>query len=92
MGIVKRMNRRLVDPRDPDLIIHPLPELPHTPRRPCFCLSVRVLLPVPDTADRHADRHAPAYNIVHAARVLIERATGCGWSLMKVRERLLKAA
>ncbi len=30
LGIVKWMNRRLVDPRDPELITHPLPELLHT--------------------------------------------------------------
>lgn len=36
--------------------------------------------------------NALAYNIVHAARVLLERATGQGWSLKRVRERLLKAA
>jgi len=36
--------------------------------------------------------NALSYNIVHAVRVLLEQATGRGWSLMKVRERVLKAA
>jgi hypothetical protein len=36
--------------------------------------------------------NALAYNIVHAARVLLEQATGQGWSLKRVRERVLKAA
>jgi len=45
----------------------------------CFCAASPVL-------------NALAYNIVHTARVLLEKATGRGWSLMKVRERLLKAA
>jgi hypothetical protein len=36
--------------------------------------------------------NALSYNIVHAARVLLEEATGRGWSLKKVRERVLKAA
>lgn len=31
-----------------------------------------------------------AYNIVHATRVLVETATGVGWSLRRVRERVLK--
>jgi hypothetical protein len=36
--------------------------------------------------------NALSYNIVHAARVLLEQATGQGWSLKRVRERVLKAA
>jgi len=36
--------------------------------------------------------NALSYNIVHVARVLLEQATGRGWSLKRVRERLLKAA
>ena len=36
--------------------------------------------------------NALAYNIVHAARVLLEQATGRGWSMKRVRERVLKAA
>jgi hypothetical protein len=36
--------------------------------------------------------NALAYNIVHTARVLLEQATGQGWSLKRVRERVLKAA
>jgi len=36
--------------------------------------------------------NALSYNIVHVARVLLEQATGQGWSLKRVRERLLKAA
>ena len=36
--------------------------------------------------------NALAYNIVHTARVLLEKATGEGWSLKRVRERVLKAA
>jgi hypothetical protein len=36
--------------------------------------------------------NALAYNIVHTARVLLEQATGEGWSLKRVRERLLKVA
>jgi hypothetical protein len=36
--------------------------------------------------------NALAYNVVHAVRALLERATGCGWSLKRVRERVLKAA
>jgi hypothetical protein len=36
--------------------------------------------------------NALAYNIVHAARVLLEQATGQGWSIKRVRERVLKAA
>lgn len=35
---------------------------------------------------------ALAYNLVHAARTLLEAATGRGWGLMRVRERLLKTA
>jgi hypothetical protein len=33
-----------------------------------------------------------AYNIVHTARILIETATGEGWSLRRVRERILRTA
>lgn len=33
---------------------------------------------------------ALAYNLVHAARVLMEQATGEGWGLRRVRERVLK--
>ena len=36
--------------------------------------------------------NALAYNIAHAARVLIETATGEGWSLRRVRERVLRVA
>lgn len=36
--------------------------------------------------------NALAYNIVHVARVFLEQATGRGWSLKRVRERLLKTA
>ena len=36
--------------------------------------------------------NALAYNVAHAARVLVETATGEGWSLMRVRERLLRVA
>jgi hypothetical protein len=36
--------------------------------------------------------NALAYNIVHTARVLLEQATGQGWSLKRVRERVFKAA
>jgi hypothetical protein len=36
--------------------------------------------------------NAPAYNVAHAARVLLGSATGEGWSLKRVRERALKAA
>jgi hypothetical protein len=35
---------------------------------------------------------ALAYNLVHAARVLMEQATGEGWGLRRVRERVLKVA
>ena len=34
--------------------------------------------------------NALAYNVAHAARVLMEEATGQGWSLLRVRERLLR--
>jgi hypothetical protein len=34
--------------------------------------------------------NALAYNLVHAARVLMEQATGEGWGLRRVRERVLK--
>src|SRR2546422_9283215 len=33
-----------------------------------------------------------AYNVVHAARVLMETASGAGWSLRRVRERVLRVA
>jgi hypothetical protein len=33
-----------------------------------------------------------AYNVVHAARVMIESATKEGWSLRRVRERVLRVA
>jgi hypothetical protein len=36
--------------------------------------------------------NALAYNLAHAARVLVEEATGEGWSLRRVRERLLRVA
>ncbi len=36
--------------------------------------------------------NALAYNVAHAARVLVETATGEGWSLMRLRERLLRVA
>lgn len=36
--------------------------------------------------------HALAYNVAHAARVLIEEATGEGWSLQRFRERVLRTA
>ena len=36
--------------------------------------------------------NALAYNLVHAARVLLEQATGEGWGLLRVRERVLKVA
>ncbi len=33
-----------------------------------------------------------AYDVVHVARVLLERASGEGWSLRRVRERVLRVA
>lgn len=36
--------------------------------------------------------NALAYNLAHAARVLMEAATGEGWSLMRLRERVLRVA
>lgn len=36
--------------------------------------------------------NALAYNLVHAARALISAADGRGWSLQRVRERLLRVA
>jgi hypothetical protein len=36
--------------------------------------------------------NALSYNIVHTVRVLLEKATGRGWSLKRVRERVLKVA
>ena len=33
-----------------------------------------------------------AYEVVHAGRCLMEAATGDGWSLRRMRERVLKAA
>lgn len=36
--------------------------------------------------------HAIAYNVMHAARVLMERSTGEGWSLLRLRERVLRVA
>lgn len=36
--------------------------------------------------------NALAYNLAHAARALMESATGEGWSLMRLRERVLRAA
>jgi len=36
--------------------------------------------------------NALAYNVAHAARVLIEAATGEGWSLRRLRERVLRVA
>ena len=36
--------------------------------------------------------NALAYNIAHAGRVLMETATGEGWSLRRFRERLLRVA
>lgn len=36
--------------------------------------------------------NALAYDLVHAARVLLEQATGEGWGLRRVRERVLKVA
>jgi hypothetical protein len=36
--------------------------------------------------------NALAYNVAHAARVLVETATGQGWSLQRVRERVLRVA
>jgi hypothetical protein len=36
--------------------------------------------------------NALAYNVAHAARVLTEAATGEGWSLMRLRERVLRVA
>jgi hypothetical protein len=36
--------------------------------------------------------NALAYNVSHAARVLMEAASGDGWSLMRLRERVLRVA
>ncbi len=36
--------------------------------------------------------NALAYNVAHAARVLMEAASGEGWSLMRLRERVLRVA
>ncbi|HSN15372.1 MAG TPA: IS1380 family transposase [Anaeromyxobacteraceae bacterium] len=36
--------------------------------------------------------NALAYNVAHAARVLMEAATGEGWSLIRMRERVLRVA
>jgi len=36
--------------------------------------------------------NALAYNLVHATRALLEDSTGEGWSLMRVRQRVLKVA
>lgn len=36
--------------------------------------------------------NALAYNVAHAARVLMETASGEGWSLMRLRERVLRVA
>lgn len=36
--------------------------------------------------------NALAYNVAHAARVLLAGATGEGWSLMRMRERVLRVA
>jgi hypothetical protein len=36
--------------------------------------------------------NALAYNVAHAARVLVERASGEGWSLKRLRERVLRVA
>lgn len=36
--------------------------------------------------------NALAYNVAHAARALMESATGEGWSLMRLRERVLRVA
>ncbi len=36
--------------------------------------------------------NALAYNLAHTARVLLEQATGEGWGLRRVRERVLKVA
>ena len=58
----------------------------HTPVQRCESIDafanneVRLLL------------NALAYNLAHAARVLLEQATGEGWGLRRVRERVLKVA
>jgi len=36
--------------------------------------------------------HALAYNVMHVARVLMEKSTGRGWSLLRLRERVLRTA
>jgi hypothetical protein len=36
--------------------------------------------------------NALAYNLVHATRALLEDSTGEGWSLLRVRQRVLKVA
>lgn len=36
--------------------------------------------------------NALAYNVMHAARVMMEQATHQGWSLMRLRERVLRVA
>jgi hypothetical protein len=36
--------------------------------------------------------NALAYNLAHAARALMEKASGEGWSLMRLRERVLRVA
>ena len=36
--------------------------------------------------------HLLAYEVLHAGRVIMERATGQGWSLRRFRERLLRVA
>jgi len=36
--------------------------------------------------------NALAYNLMHAARILVEQTTGQGWSLMRLRERVLRVA
>lgn len=58
-------------------------QLPQDEAKPCdgFAHNETILL-----------LNALAFNLVHAARVLISKADGRGWSLQRVRERILRVA
>jgi hypothetical protein len=79
----------LVNVLDPALSSAPRPKVHYRGRKPkerfpsgdSFLINEVLLL-----------LNALAYNVAHAVRVLIELATGQGWSLERVRERILRTA
>ena len=79
----------LMDVPSPALSSAPRPKSKYRGREP-----VRRCEPIDAFANNEVRPllNALAYNLAHAARVLMEQATGEGWGLRRVRERVLKVA